>query len=80
MMNDIEFFCFVLFCFLLENTFPSALVMGYLQHEGLMSHIIMEVLLLVNSWLKPPALARPTCLSCLTTGGPNKEHGAATEN
>ena len=25
-------------------------------------------------------LARPTCLSCLTTGGPDKEYRAATEN
>ena len=25
-------------------------------------------------------LARPTCLSCLTTGGPDKEYGAASEN
>ena len=36
--------------------------------------------LLGNCWPKPSTLASPTCLSGLTTGGTDKEHGAAAEN
>ena len=56
--------------------------------EKLFFPLATELRLQMRPWCQPTALLGDsglgmmitTCMSCLTTGGPNKEHGAATKN
>lgn len=66
------------------NNKPTRRHLGSLFHcLCLLVYKILWIILLANHWLKHlpwPGMVITACVSCLKTGGPDKEHGSAAEN